>query len=103
MEIVNQTHANQSIPLAETVAGDATHIHAKPQDQEAAYNGHYKMRCYLVHHIICAKTSLTLNWVVAPGNVDEGQFMLPMLAKAMADGFKPKVLIVDNGYAHYFN
>jgi hypothetical protein len=29
--------------------------------------------------------------------------MLPMLAKTMADGFKPEVLVLDNGYAHYFN
>jgi len=103
METVNQALAAQGIHMAKKVAGDATHIQAKLQDQEAAYNGHYKMRCYLVHHLICANTGLTLNWIIAPGNVDEGQFMLPMLAKAMADGFKPKVLIVDNGYAHYFN
>lgn len=61
------------------------------------------MRCYLLHHLICAKAGLTLNWIVALGNVDEGQFMLPMLAKTMVDGFKPEVLVLDNGYAHYFN
>lgn len=71
--------------------------------KDADYKGHYKIRCYLVHRLICAKTGLTLNWIVAPGNVDEGQFMLPMLAKTLADGFKPSVLIVDNGYAHFFN
>jgi hypothetical protein len=103
MEIVNLALASLGIRMAEKAAGDATHIRAKPQDQEAAYNGHYKMRCYLIHHLICAKTGLTLNWIVAPGNVDEGQFMLPMLAKTMADGFKPERLVLDNGYAHYFN
>ena len=103
IKAINQALTAQGIHLGERVAGDATPVQAKRADKEAAYNGYYKKRCYLVHHIICAKTGLTLNWVVAPGNVDEGQFMLPMLAKAMADGFKPKVLIVDNGYAHYFN
>jgi hypothetical protein len=103
IEIVNQALAAQNIHMAQTVAGDATHIQAKPQDQEAAYNGHYKMRCYLLHHLVCAKTGLTLNWLVAPGNVDEGMFMLPMLAKTIADGFKPQMLILDNGYAHFFN
>jgi hypothetical protein len=103
MKTINQTLAAQRIQIGKVICADATHIEAQPNDKEAAYNGHYKMRCYLIHHIICAKTGLTLNWVVAPCNVDEGQFMLPMLAKAMADGFKPKVLIVDNGYAHYFN
>jgi len=103
MEIINRAFAAQGIRMAETVAGDATHIKAKPQDRKAGYSGHYKMRCYLLHHLICAKTGLTLNWLVAPGNVDEGQFMLPLLAKTMADGLKPKLLIVDNGYAHFFN
>jgi hypothetical protein len=103
MKLVNQALAAKGIHMALQVVGDATQVEAKLQDKEAAYNGHYKMRCYLIHHLICAKTGLTINWIVAPGNVDEGQFMLPMLAKTMADGFKPEVLVLDNGYAHYFN
>jgi len=103
MKLINQTLASRGIQMAQTVAGDATHIQAQPNDHEAAYSRYYKMHCYLVHHVICATTGLTLNWLVAPGNIDEGQFMLPMLAKAIADGFKPKRLIVDNGYAHFFN
>jgi len=103
MKIINKALAAQGICMAHQVAGDATQVEAKPQDEEAAYNGHYKMRCYLLHHLICAKTGLTLNWIIAPGNVDEGQFMLPLLAKAIADGFKPQRLVLDNGYAHFFN
>lgn len=103
MKLIREALAAQGTQMANVVAGDATHIQAKPQDNEAGYSGHYKMRCYLLHHLICATTGLTLNWLVAPGNVDEGMFMLPMLAKTLADGFKPKLLIVDNGYAHFFN
>ena len=103
MKLINHALAARGIHMAQVTAGDATHIQAPPQDQEAAYNRHYKMRCYLLHHVICAKTGLTLNWLVAPGNVDEGQFMLPMLAKTLADGFKTETLLVDNGYAHFFN
>lgn len=103
IKLINQALVTQRIWMAKQAAGDATHIQAQSQDEEAAYNGHYKMRCYLVHHLICSKTGLTLNWIVAPGNIDEGKFMLPMLAKAMADGFKPERLVLDNGYAHYFN
>ena len=103
LSIINQALAAHGVQMAKTVAGDATHVQAQSQDKEAAYNKHYKMRCYLIHHLICAKTGLTLNWLVAPGNVDEGQFMLPMLAKAFYDGFKPNLLVLDNGYAHFFN
>jgi hypothetical protein len=103
IKIINRTLATHGIEMSKTVAGDAAHIQAHPKDKQAAYNGHYKMNCYLVHNLICAKTGLTLNWLVAPGNLDEGQFMLPMLAKTIVDGFKHTFLIVDNGYAHFFN
>ncbi len=89
--------------MGKIICADATHIAAQSSDKQAAYNGHYKMRCYLLHHLICAVTGLTLNWVVTPGNVDEGQFMVPILAKTLADDFKPELLALDNGYAHYFN
>jgi len=102
-KIMNQALSARGIQMAKEVAGDATHIQARPKDREAAYNRHYRMRCYLVHHLICAKTGLTLNWLVAPGNVDEGQFMLPMLAKTIVDGYRPQLLVLDNGYAHFFN
>ena len=103
MKLINQALILYGIQMAKIVSGDATHIQAQSQDREAAYNGHYKINCYLLHHFICAITGLTLNWIVAPGNVDEGQFMVPMLAKAYADGFKPELLVLDNGYAHAFN
>jgi len=103
MKIINQALSARGIQMGKTVAGDATHIRAQPKDNEASYNRHYKMCCYLVHHLICATTGLTLNWLVAPGNVDEGQFMLPMLAKTLADGYKTELLVLDNGYAHFFN
>jgi len=103
MKLINQTLAAQGIQMAKIVSADATHIQAQSQDKEAAYNGHYHMNCYLLHHLICAITGLTLNSIVAPGNVDESQFMIPMLAKTLADGFKPELLTLDNGYTHHFN
>ena len=103
MEIINHSLAVQGVRMAQEVSGDATPIQAGHQDPEAAYNGHYKMCCYLMHHLVCRKTGLTLEWLVAPGNIDEGQFMIPMLAKARADGFKPKRAVFDNGYAGYWN
>jgi hypothetical protein len=103
MEIINQTLAQQGIQIGKIVCADATHIAAQSSDREASYNGHYKKKCYLLHHLICAVTGLTLNWIVTPGNVDEGQFMVPMLAKTLADGFRPELFAVDNGYAHHFN
>jgi len=103
MKTINQTLDSQGIQMGKVVCTDATHIAAQSSDGEAAYNGHYKKKCYLLHHLICAVTGLTLNWVVTPGNVDEGQFMVPLLAKTLADGFRPELLALDNGYAHYFN
>jgi len=103
MKLVRIALAAQGIQMAKEAVVDATVMQANSQDKEAAYNGHYKMRCYLIHHIVCGKTGLTLNWLVEPGNVDEGIFMVPMLAKAYADGFRPKTVMGDNGYAGYWN
>lgn len=103
MQHISQALAAQGITMAEKVTGDATPIQAKQTDQEADYNGHYKMRCYLVHRLICPQTNLTLEWIVTPGNVDEGQFLVPLLAKVKADGFNPKEATFDNGYAGYWN
>lgn len=103
MKLVSQPLAQQSIQMANEAVVDATVMEANQQDQQAAYNGHYKMRCYLIHHVVCAKTGLTLNWIVAPGDIDEGKFLVPMLAKAVVDGFKIKTVLGDNGYAGYWN
>jgi hypothetical protein len=103
IKLINQALTTQEIHMAKIISGDATHIRAQRQDKEAAYNGHYHMNCYLLHHLICAATGLTLNFIVAPSDVDEGQFMVPMLAKTIVDGFRPELLTFDNGYAHHFN
>ncbi len=100
---INQTLAAQGILLGEKVAGDATPVQAKRTDKEAAYNGCYKKRCYLVHRLVCARTNLTLEWLVTPGNIDEGQLMMPLLAKALSDGIRPREAVFDNGYASYWN
>lgn len=99
----NQALATQAIQLGKRVAGDATPIHAKATDKQATYNGYYKKHCYLVHRLICCETNLTLEWIVTLGNVDEGKLMIPLIAKAFADGVKPKEAFFDNGYAGHWN
>lgn len=103
IKAINQALTTQGDRLGERVAGDATPIQAKLQDREAAYNGYYKMHCYLVHRLACPETSLTLEWIVTPGNIDEGRLMIPLLAKAIADGFRPREMVFDNGYASHWN
>ena len=103
LKAINQALTNQGIRMGERVAGDATPVQAKRADKEAAYNGYYKKHCYLLHRLVCARTNLTLEWLITPGNVDEGQLMMPLLAKALSDGFRPKQAVFDNGYASYWN
>ena len=88
IKAINQALTNQGIKMGEKVAGDATPVQAKRQDKEAAYNGYYKKRCYLVHRLVCATTNLMLEWLVTPGDIDEGQLMMPLLAKALFDGIR---------------
>lgn len=103
VEAVNHALAAEGISLGEEVAGDATHVEAKLQDDEAAYNGYYKKHCYLVHRLVCRNTNLTLAWIVTPGNVDEGQLMVPLLIKALVHGIKPEKAVFDNGYTGHWN
>lgn len=103
IQAINLGLAAEGRSLGERVVGDATPIQAKLQDAEAAYNDYYKKHCYLVHHLVCYDTNLTLEWVVTPGNVDEAQLMLPLLVKAMVHGIRPEEAVFDNGYAGYWN
>jgi len=103
IEAINQALTAQGICLGERIAGDAPPVQAKRADKEAAYNGYYKKHCYLVHRVVSYRTNLTLEWFVTPGNIDEGQLMMPLLAKALVHGFRPKEAVFDNGYASYWN
>jgi len=75
IEAISQALTAQGVHLGERIAGDATPVQAKRTDKEAAYNGYYKKRCYLVHRLVSYETNLTLEWIVTPGNIDEGQLM----------------------------
>lgn len=103
IEAINHALATQGIHMGERVTGDATPIQAKLQDDEAGYNGYYKKHCYLMHRLSCYDTNLTLEWVVTPGDLDEAQFMVPLLARALVHGLRPREAVFDNGYASHWN
>jgi len=63
METINQSLTTQGIHMAQEVSADATHIQTDPKTKEAAYNGHYKIHCHLIHHLISTKTGLTLKGI----------------------------------------
>jgi len=84
MGAINEALRAQGVQLGLKVAGDASPIQAMKRDNEAGYNGYYKMVCYLVHRLICSVTNLTLSWAVTPRNVDETYMMVVLLVKAIA-------------------
>jgi hypothetical protein len=81
------------------VSVDATPMEALRGDREAAYNGYYRMLCFLVHKVVDCTSHLTLSWCVAPGDVDEGGLLAALLLKARSLGFKVREAFMDNGYA----
>jgi hypothetical protein len=103
IEAITQALATRGIHLGETVVGDATPIPAKRRDDDAAYNGYYQRRCYLLHHLACSATGVTLAWIVTPGDVDEAPFAVPLLARALVHGVRPRAAVFDNGYASHWN
>jgi len=99
MGAINEGLKAQGVLLGVRVAGDASPIQAMKRDKEAAYNGYYKIVCYLVHRLICSVTNLTLSWAVTPGNVDETYMMVVLLVKALLLGVIPEAAGFDNGYS----
>ena len=92
------------IKLGEEVGLDATPIPAKKNDDEATYNGHYKMLCHMWHNMRCMKTNLPLEFHITNGTEDEAHFLAPFLMRMKyLKNIYPKKMYVDCGYTDFMN
>lgn len=79
---------------------DAVPIESTTSDECASYNGHYKMTCYLWHRLICANTSIPLDFDVTTGSINEGHIGPAIVLRAIAcNGAPIKELLFDIKYA----
>ena len=103
LRLVEEACAKHGSAWNGRVSVDATPIEALRGDKEAAYNGYYRMLCYLVHKVVDCTSRLTLTWHVAPGDVDEGGLLTALILKARSLGFKIREAFMDNGYTSLQN
>jgi len=85
---VEEACAKHGLAWDGRVSVDAMSMEALRGDKEAAYNGYYRMLCYLFHKVVDCTSHLTLTWSVTPGDVDEGGLLAALLLKARR--LKPK-------------
>ena len=99
LRLVEEACAKHGSAWDGRVSVDATPMEALRDDKEAAYNGYYRMLCYLVHKVVDCTSHLTLTWSVTPGDVDEGGLLTALILKTRSLGFKIREAFMDNGYA----
>jgi len=92
------------IILGEEIVLDASPIPAKKKDEEADWNGHYEIWCYLWHNLRCMRTGLPLNFHITHGKEDEAPFLAPFVLKLKyLQNIHPIRVYIDGGYAGFEN
>jgi len=92
------------INLGEEIVLDASPIPAKKKDEEADWNGHYEVWCYLWHNLRCLNTGLPLNFHITNGREDEAHFLAPFVLKLKTLQYiNPIRVYIDCGYATFEN
>lgn len=92
------------IKLGEEIVLDASPIPGKKKDEEADWNGHYEMWCYLWHNLRCLNTGLPLNFHITNGREDEAHFLAPFVLKLKTlQRINPLRAYIDCGYASFEN
>lgn len=95
---------NQGLTIGDEVGMDACPIPAKKKDEEADWNGHYEIWCYLWHNFRCMDTNLPLDYHLTNGREDEAHFFAPFLLRLISQyRIKPNRVFVDCGYSSFEN
>ncbi len=104
VKAVNEEGKKRGVSLGEEGVGlDACPLKAVDSDPDATYNGHYKIKGYFWHNLICLKHNLPLDYHVTTLTEDEGHLLAPMLYRIRWEGIDFRDLYVDGGYASFEN
>lgn len=91
------------IELGKEVVEDATPIKSLPNDKEAEYNGHYKMKGYKLDITADINERVPLHKRVIGINEDEGKCLKPSVEELSKAGVKVEREWVDGKYATFEN
>lgn len=91
------------VPIGFEVMTDSCPLQAKPKDQDATYNGHYKMFGYKLHSIRCALTGVPLDFHVSTITEYDGYILPPLLLRLRMNKIEPSKIYMDGAYATFEN
>lgn len=92
------------LEIGREVGQDATPIPAKKKDEDADWNGHYEIWCYLWHNLRDMETGIPLDYHITNGREDESHLLAPMLMRLIRiKKIAPIRLFIDCGYTGFEN
>ncbi len=104
VKAVNEEGKKKGVTLGEDGVGlDACPLKAVDSDPDATYNGHYKVKGYFWHNLICLRHNLSLDYHATTITEEEGRLLAPMLYRIRLWGIYLSDIYVDGGYASIEN
>jgi len=82
---------------------DSTPYESTPKDKEATYSGHYEVKGYKEHRMICADTDIPLAFHVTPNTDYDGHYAKLLLEQALDGNAAIAEIWMDQHYSTYEN
>jgi hypothetical protein len=72
-------------------------------DEDAGYNGHYKLHMFKVHNVVCVETGLSIAKIVSRATAYDGDYLIPLIRKLQRLGVCVEEAIGDQHYGTFSN
>ena len=95
--------ARKRIRLGRRIAVDSTPLEGMFGDDDAEFNGHYKVNMYKIHQATCVDTGLSLAKIVSRANDYDGDYLIPLIMKLQRLGVAVDEVIGDQHYGTFNN
>jgi hypothetical protein len=95
--------SRKRIRLGRRIAVDSTPLEGMYRDEDAEFNGHYKVNMYKIHQATCVDTGLSLAKIVSRANDYDGDYLIPLTRKLQHLGIAVEEVIGDQHYGTFNN
>jgi len=95
--------ARRGVQLGRVIAIDSTPLESMYGDEDAGYNGHYKLHMFKVHNVVCVETGLSIAKIVSRATAYDGDYLIPLIRKLQCLGVCVEEVIGDQHYGTLSN
>lgn len=95
--------ARRGVQLGKVIAIDSTPLESMYGDEDAGYNGHYKLHMFKVHNVVCVETGLSIAKIVSRATAYDGDYLIPLIRKLQRLGICVEEVIGDQHYGTFSN